>query len=150
MDNIRFEFNAKKYMKSLIFVCVWTGVISFYHLTINIIEIITDSIINLGHWPLHTTIVFSMIFLISVCFTIYGFRYKVKIINNTLYIRLVFKFKEYDLDTLKKYNVSLYGKNTKFVIYFSNKKRRTVVTVEKDQLATILNEYVKDNLSVES
>ena len=29
MDNIRFEFNAKKYMKSLIFVCVWTGVISF-------------------------------------------------------------------------------------------------------------------------
>lgn len=145
MDNIRFEFNAKKYMKSLIFICVMTGVITFYHLTINIIEIITNSVINLGHWPLYNTIVFSMIFLIGVCFTIYGFRYKVKIINNTLYIRLVFKFKEYDLNTLEKYNVSPYGKNTKFVICFSDKRRRTVVTVEKDILSTILNEYVKND-----
>lgn len=90
---------------------------------------------------LNNTIFFAILVIVCFLFTFYILRYSVIIEDDILIIRLMFKNKKYNLKELTSYEVTKDGKNTKFLVWFGD-KRRTIVTIDKEPLNEILNEYI--------
>lgn len=139
-----FSFNTRK--TSIYFIVLL--IILLFFTVLNIIEFVKlytiDSSYENIRAALNVLIFFSSLFLINFLILIYILRYNVKIVGDILFLRLIFKTKQYNLNELTNFKSLKYGINRKFVVYF-NKTKRTIVTRSEEPLNQILSNFMNNN-----
>lgn len=138
---MKFKFSAKKY--SILFIIIlFIMLIGLFYTTSELInKYIVDSSYENIRTALKHTVFFAILTIFCLVFTFYILRYLIIIEGDILIIRLMFKKKKYNLKELTSYHVTKDGRNTKFLVWFGE-KRRIIVTVDKEPLNDILSEYI--------